>query len=195
MTAALEAGADFIGLVFHPASPRFVEIEVASYLSTYVPDSIKVVGLFSNASDATIEETLQNVRIDMLQLHGEETPEQCAALSARFERPIMKALSASRIAETAAYAEVCDWLLIDAPAPSGAAYEGGHGVSFDWSVLKDFAPTKPWMLAGGLTPENVASAIAMVRPHAVDVSSGVEITKGIKDPAKICAFIQAAKKA
>jgi phosphoribosylanthranilate isomerase len=195
MTAALESGADFVGLVFHPASPRYVEIEVAAYLANYVPPSVMVVGLFSNPSEKTLEETLQNVRIDMIQLHGHESPQNCAAIKARFSKPIIKALSASELDNATAFAAVCDWLIIDAPAPAGATYEGGHGNGFDWSVLKEFNPGKPWMLAGGLSPDNVEDAIRSTHPMGVDVSSGVEITKGIKDVGKIRAFIQAAKKA
>lgn len=195
MTAALEGGADFVGLVFHPASPRFVDIEVAAYLASYVPDSVMVVGLFSNASPETLEQTLQNVRIDLIQLHGNETPDDCAAVKARFGKPVMKALSAARIDEAASYAAVCDWLLIDAPAPAGAAYEGGHGNSFDWAILDGFTPGKPWMLAGGLTPENVADAIRISGAQTVDVSSGVESSRGVKDSEKIRAFLKAAKNA
>lgn len=195
MTAALEGGADFIGLVFVPTSPRYVEIEVAAYLANYVPAHVKIVGLFADAPMSQIEETLSHVRLDFLQLHGRETPKECAAIKTRFDRPIIKALSISHISEAASFVDICDWLLIDAPAPVGDAQTGGHGVAFDWSLLEGFSPAKPWMLAGGLTPDNVAAAIAQTHPDAVDVSSGVEITRGEKDIAKIHAFISAVKAA
>ncbi len=194
MTAALESYADFVGLNFIPSSPRYVEIEVATYLASYVPNHVQVVGLFADAPMDVIERTLQSVRIDLLQLHGNETPDDCAAIAARFDKPMMKALSVTDLTRAEDFAPYCDWLLIDAPALDDQS-TGGQGVTFDWNLLKDFAPSKPWMLAGGLTPENVVEAIRLILPDAVDVSSGVEISRGVKDPAKISAFIEAAKNA
>lgn len=195
MTAALEAGADFVGLVFAANSPRYVDIEVATYLASYVPDSVKVVGLFLDMPAPAMEEILNEVRIDLLQLHGRETPEDCAAIAARFDRPVMKALPVTDLASAKDYAATCNWLVIDAPVPDGSAIPGGNGIAFDWSHLRDFDPGIPWMLAGGLTPENVAEAICIARPAAVDVSSGVEASRGVKDLVKIRAFIEAAKSA
>lgn len=191
MTAALEAGVDFIGLNFIPASPRYVEIEIAAYLANYVPAHVQIVGLFADAPLKAIEEVLANVRIDLIQLHGQETPKDCAEIAAKFGKPVMKALSADQIEKAANYEAVCDWLLID--APKHGELSGGGGQTFDWALLKDFKPTKPWMLAGGLTPENVGGAIAALHPDAVDVSSGVEISRGVKDPAKIRAFLKAVR--
>jgi phosphoribosylanthranilate isomerase len=193
MTAALEGGADFVGLVFHPASPRYVDIEVASYLAQYVPDSVKVVGLFVDTDPALLETILSNVRIDMMQLHGNETPDLCASLRETYKRPVMKALSASDLPLARTYEEVCDWMMIDTPAPPGAVHAGGSGQTFDWAIVHGYHFTRPWMLAGGLTADNVANAIRQTRPTAVDVSSGVEISRGVKDPAKIRAFLEAVK--
>lgn len=195
MTAALEGGVDYVGLVFHPSSPRYVEIEVAAYLANYVPAHVGVVGLFVNPDKATLAQVLDNVRIDMIQLHGTETPEECAEIAAAHRLPVMKALSVSGeddLQKVLSYETACDWLLLDAPPPQGADAAGGNGVAFDWNILKTFRPAKPWMLAGGLTAENVREAIALARPDAVDVSSGVERERGIKDPVKITAFLQAA---
>lgn len=191
MTAALEEGADFVGLVFHPTSPRHVEIEVASYLASYVPETATIVGLFVDPSDKTLAEILSNVRIDMIQIHGAETPVRIADIKAKFGKPVIKALSIASpedVAEIAAYEEAADWILLDS---SG----GGSGKSFDWALLDGRAFTKPWMLAGGLKPGIVGGAIKRLHPDAVDVSSGVESARGVKDPDKIRAFIRAAKAA
>lgn len=192
MTAALEAGADFVGLVFHPASPRYVEIEVAAYLAAYVPAHVSVVGLFVNPTEETLRETLANVRIDMIQLHGQETPEDCARISHRNQKPVMKALSVhgkEDLQKIVDYEACCDWLLLDAPGG------GGTGMSFDWSMLDGIEFSKPWMMAGGLTPDNVGLAIKSTHPNAVDVSSGVEISRGEKDPGKILNFLTAVRTA
>lgn len=191
MTAALEEGADFVGLVFHPPSPRHVEIEIAAYLASYVPDTTKIVGLFVDPSDKTLAEILANVRIDMIQIHGGETPERIADIKAKFGRPVIKSLgisSAEDVAGIGKYEEAADWILLDS---SG----GGTGKSFDWKLLDGASFTKPWMLAGGLTPGIVGGAIKRLHPDAVDVSSGVESTRGVKDPDKIRAFIRTAKAA
>jgi len=195
MTAALEGGADFVGLVFHPASPRHVEIEIAAYLSSYVPANIVVTGLFVDPPDEILRKTLENVRLDLIQLHGDETPARVAEIKAVFGKPVMKALSVSTredLKKSGLYA-AADWLLFD--AKGSPDMPGGNGLPFDWGLLEDFQSPLPWMLAGGLTPENVAGAISHLKPSAVDVSSGVEASKGVKDAAKIRAFIEAAKKA
>lgn len=191
MTAALENGADFVGLVFHPASPRYVEIEVATYLASYVPDSVKVVGLFVDASDKTLSEILANVRIDMIQLHGTENPERIADIKTKFGKPVIKALAittAEDVAGIAAYEAAADWILLDSRG-------GGTGKSFDWKLLDGHIFNKPWMLAGGLTPGIVGGAIKRLHPDAVDVSSGVESSRGVKDAGKIAAFLKAARSA
>ncbi len=191
MTAALEGGADFVGLVFHAPSPRHVEIEVATYLASYVPDSVKVVGLFVDPGDKMLTEILANVRLDMIQLHGNENPERVADIKAKFGKPVIKALSIASpedVAGIAAYEAVADWVMLDSRG-------GGTGKSFDWKLLDGATFTKPWMLAGGLTPGIVGGAIKRLKPTAVDVSSGVESARGIKDAEKIRAFIKAAKDA
>lgn len=191
MTAALEGGADFVGLVFHPASPRYVEIEVAAYLSSYVPDSVKVVGLFVDPDDESLKDILANVRLDMLQLHGSESPQRVADIRSGFGKPVIKALSIASpedILVIPAYEAAADWLLLDSKS-------GGSGKSFDWSLLDGQIFTKPWMLAGGLTASIVKGAINRLKPTAVDVSSGVESSRGVKDAEKIRAFIKAAKSA
>lgn len=195
MTAALEAGADFVGLVFHSASPRHVEIEIAAYLSSYVPANVIVTGLFVDPTDDILRQTLENVRLDLIQLHGEETPSRVAEIKTLFGRPMMKALSISTredLRRSDSYA-AADWLLFD--AKGSADMPGGNGLPFDWSLLEDFQSPLPWMLAGGLTPENVAGAVKHLKPSAVDVSSGVEASRGVKDAAKIRAFVEAAKNA
>lgn len=192
MTAALETGADFVGLVFHPESPRHVDIEVAAYLASYVPKSVQIVGLMVEPDDRKLDEILANVRIDMIQLHGHEAPERVSGIREMTDRPVMKALSIGKrddLAQIELYAPHCDWLLLDAPGM------GGGGIPFDWTLLDGLKSPKPWMLAGGLTPANVANAIQRLHPDAVDVSSGVEATRGVKDPAKIRAFIGAARTA
>lgn len=190
-TAALEGGADFVGLVFHPPSPRHVELEVAAYLASYVPDSVKVVGLFVDPSDKILAEILGNVRIDMIQLHGAESPERIADIKSKFGKPVIKALSIASpedVAGIAAFEAAADWMLLDSRG-------GGSGKSFDWALLDGATFAKPWMLAGGLTPNIVKGAIHRLKPTAVDVSSGVESTRGVKDVEKIRAFIKAAKAA
>lgn len=190
MTAALEGGADFVGLVFHPESPRHVDIEVAAYLASYVPKSVQIVGLFVEPDDRKLDEILSNVRIDMIQLHGHESPDLISGIREMTDRPVMKALSIGTkddLAQIELYAPHCDWLLLDAPGT------GGGGKAFDWTLLENFKSPRPWMLAGGLTPDNVASAIQKLHPTAMDVSSGVESARGIKDPAKIRAFINAVR--
>jgi phosphoribosylanthranilate isomerase len=195
MTAALENGADFVGLVFHPASPRHLEIEVAAYLAGYVPDSVKVCGLFVDPPDDVLTRTLENVRIDIIQLHGRESPERTDEIRRGYRKPVMKALSLSGHSDRAAVDryQAADWLLLDAQGT--AEMPGGTGRVFDWSILDGFERAGPWMLAGGLTPENVGQAISLLRPDAVDVSSGVESARGVKDPDKIRAFLRAAKAA
>lgn len=194
VTAAIESGADMIGLVFHPASPRNVEIEVAAYLASYLPATVKVVGLFVNPTDEILQQTLQSVRLDMIQLHGDESPIRVAAIRKLVERQVMKALSvetSNDLDAVALYEDMADWLILDARGT--AEMPGGTGKSFDWDILSGFRPNKPWMLAGGLNADNVAKAIARTKPDAVDVSSGVESSRGVKDAQKIREFLKAAK--
>jgi phosphoribosylanthranilate isomerase len=195
--AAVAAGADFIGLNFFPPSPRFVAPEQAAALIARLPATGPVpVGLFVDASDETIAATLAAAPLRMLQLHGEETPERAAAIRARFGLPVMKALgvaTAEDLGAIAAFAPVVDHFLFDAKPPPGGALPGGNAQPFEWRLLAGVAVPRPWLLAGGLTPRNVAEAIRTAQAPGVDVSSGVEHARGVKDPALIHAFVAAAK--
>lgn len=192
---AIEAGADYIGLVFYEKSPRAVTAERAAELTQFI-EGVQKVGLFVDPSDALLDEVLTHVRLDLLQFHGSETPERVAAIRADFGIPVMKVIAVETAADLTAAApflEVVDHLLFDAKPPKGAALPGGNAVSFDWTILKGFKSTVPWMLAGGLTAANVAEAIRISGARTVDVSSGVESSPGVKDPDKIRAFVTAAK--
>lgn len=198
MHAALAAGADWVGLVFFPASPRAVTLAAAAELATLARGRAGVVALTVDADDRMLADIVETVAPDLLQLHGRETPERVGAIRARFARPVMKAIaiaSAEDLTAVSAYAAVADRLLFDARPPTGATRPGGHGRAFDWTLLSRLQRAKPVMLSGGLDPGNIAAAIASVRPDAVDVSSGVEIRPGEKDPEKIKAFIAAARAA
>lgn len=196
LDAAIDAGADFLGLVFFPRSPRFITPPDAGELFQYLPEEMKVVGLFVDPSFEDIEQVLNAVRLDMIQLHGHETPERVEEIRLEFGHPVMKALPVATAADldaAMAYAEVADWLLFDAKPPPDADRPGGNAASFDWTLLAGRSWPCPWMLAGGLTPDTVAEAIRISGATAVDVSSGVERVPGIKDPELIERFIRAAK--
>ncbi|MEW6331925.1 MAG: phosphoribosylanthranilate isomerase [Pseudomonadota bacterium] len=189
-TAAARAGADAIGLVFEPKSPRYVKPDQAQVIMRALPPFVTVVGLFVNAAPDTVETVLGRVPIDLLQFHGDETPEQCR----RYHRPYIKAIHMRpdvNLPEQARRYADAEGLLLDTAV---AHVAGGSGQAFDWSLIPADVG-KPVILAGGLTPENVAAAVRQVRPFAVDVSSGVEQSKGIKDVAKITAFIEAVRNA
>jgi len=196
--AACNAGADALGFVFYERSPRHVTIEAAAALVRALPPFVQSVGLFVNAEPAYIESVLQAVPLDLLQFHGDETPTDCA----RFGRPYIKAVRVNRDTDLLKYVadfDVARGLLLDAYV---AGVPGGTGERFDWSLIPANL-TKPIVLSGGLTPDNVAEAVQRVRPWAVDVSSGVEAAmmldgaevaaKGIKDPNKMAQFIARAK--
>jgi len=193
MAAAAEAGADLVGFVFFPASPRAVTPSLAASIAT--PGPLKV-GLFVDPTDDAIAEVLAALPLDLIQLHGEETPTRCAAVRARFGLPVMKALGIagpSDLARLADYAPAVDRFLLDAKAPPGATRPGGNAAPFDWSLTAGVSVPRPWLLAGGLTPGNVAEAIAVSGAPGVDVSSGVEKARGVKDAARIAAFMRAAR--
>jgi phosphoribosylanthranilate isomerase len=196
MDAALEAGADMVGLVFFPASPRNVTPQEAAKLAARARGKAKVVALSVDADDALIDAIEAGAAPDLHQLHGSETPSRIAGLRGKTSKPVMKAIpvaSKGDLAVLASYEAVADWILFDAKAPKEADRPGGHGRTFDWSLLKSIRHAKPVMLSGGINPENVAEAIETVRPDAVDVSSGVESAPGIKDRQKIFAFVRAAR--
>jgi len=194
LEAALEGGAAFIGFVFFEDSSRNVEIDIARELCQMVPAGVQRVGLFVDPSDEEMENVLKHVQLDMLQLHGKETPKRVREIKKRFKLPIMKAFSVSTaqdVVRAYAYEDVADWYVFDAKAPEGSRVPGGTGQSFDWALLAEEEFDKPWMLSGGLTLENVEQALMILSPAAVDVSSGVESSRGEKDPAKIKAFLEA----
>lgn len=197
LAAAINAGARYVGFVFYTPSPRNIAPDTAKELALAVPTGVRNVGLFVDPTDEQLEETLGIVPLDMLQLHGQESPARIAEIKAKFAMPVMKAINIREAADlntVPAYEAVIDYLLFDSK-PEKSTLPGGTGEKFDWTLLAGRTFSKPWMLSGGLTPENVADAIAQLSPTAVDVSSGVESTPGTKDAAKIKAFIEAAKTA
>jgi len=194
LDAAVEAGASFVGLVFFRRSPRYVTLEQAAELAAEVPRGIKVVGLFVNPTDADLTAAAGQVRLDMIQLHGKETPARVDEVRKLSGLKVMKALgiaTARDVADAQIYEGHADWLLFDAKAPADATRPGGNAVAFDWTLLKSYTGKMPWMLAGGLVRANVTQAIKASGARAVDVSSGVETRPGIKSPARIRAFIKA----
>lgn len=192
IAAAVAAGAAYVGFVFFAKSPRAVTFAQAAALAVDVPVGVAKVALVVNADDGFLDELVATVPLDMLQLHGAETPERVADVRARYGLPVMKAIGiadAADLAQIDAYEAVADQLLIDAKPPKDADLPGGNGLSFDWRLLADRKYwTKPWMLAGGLTPDNVAEAVRLTGARQVDLSSGLESAPGVKDPAKIAAF-------
>ncbi len=198
LDAALEAGADMVGFVFFPPSPRNLGIEAARVLGERVKGRAKKVALSVDATDAELALAIEALRPDMLQLHGKETPEHVAAVRTRFGLPIMKALPVETRADLAPirlYEKVADRILFDARAPREATRPGGLGKTFDWHLLEALDLAVPFMLSGGLDAGNVAEALAITRAPSVDVSSGVERSPGDKDLEKIYAFVRAARAA
>lgn len=195
VAAAAEAGAAYVGFVFFERSPRNVTLAEARALALQVPPGIAKVALTVDATDTALDAIVAEVPLDMLQLHGRESPERVSAVRARHGLPVMKAVGLSGPEDLAAldlYQTVADQILVDAKPPKGAALPGGNGLAFDWRLLLGRAWRRPWMLAGGLTPENVALAIRSTNARQVDVSSGVESAPGVKDAGLIRAFIKAA---
>ena len=197
VAAAIAGGASHLGFVFYAPSPRALEPAKAADLAASVPAGIVKVGVFVDASDEEIAQTLATVPLDMLQLHGDETPRRLKDLRRRFAKPVMKALriaSAADIAGADEYLPAVDWLLFDAKPPPEmtGALPGGNALSFDWSLLAGRAWSKPWMLSGGLNTGNLAGAVRATGARTVDVSSGVEDSPGRKNPEKIAAFLKLA---
>ena len=193
---AAEAGADYVGLVIFPNSPRYVEVEEARVLAAIARGKIGTVAVLVDPDDALIDEVAARVRPDLIQLHGGETPVRVAAIKARSGLPIMKAVAVAGpadVVEAEAFATGADYILFDAKAGPDAALPGGNGVAFDWLTLKGFA--SPFALSGGLTPDTVGEAIALTGASLVDVSSGVERAPGDKDADLVRRFIRAAKSA
>ncbi|SUZ33176.1 N-(5'-phosphoribosyl)anthranilate isomerase [Roseibaca ekhonensis] len=193
---AAKAGASYAGFVFFPKSPRNLTLEAARDLALAAPVGLAKVALVVNADDAMLDAILAQVPIDMIQLHGSETPARVAEIHARFGLPVMKAVgiaTADDLPKLAQFEAVADQILVDAKPAQDAALPGGNGLSFDWRLIAGRDWVKPWMLAGGLTPDNVAEAIRLTGAQLVDVSSGVEAAPGLKDPARMVGFVQAAR--
>ena len=196
IAAAAKAGANYLGFVFFPRSPRNLGLAQARDLAHGVPVGIAKVGLVVDADNAFLDALLANVPLDMLQLHGRESVARVTEIRARYGLPVMKAVGvadADDLAAVADYSQVADQILVDAKAPAGADLPGGNGRAFDWTLLSRRRWPRPWMLAGGLTPENVAEAIYLTGARQVDVSSGVETAPGVKDAGLIADFIAAAR--
>jgi phosphoribosylanthranilate isomerase len=196
---AASGGAAFIGFVFYPPSPRYVTPEEAAGLARAVPPGVERVGLFVDADDPTLGHAIALAGLGLLQLHGGETPERVAAVRKRFSVPVMKAIRVAGpedVGEAERFADVADWLLFDALPPKAMtrALPGGNALSFDWRLIAGRRWSKPWMLSGGLTAENLAEAVKTSGAAVVDVSSGVEDRPGHKDPERIAAFLAAARR-
>jgi phosphoribosylanthranilate isomerase len=197
MNAAVQAGADYVGLVFFPKSPRFVTPQQAEALAALVPATITTVGLFVDPTDEQLIDTLKQVPLRMLQLHGGETSERVAAIKKLTGLPVMKAIGVSKaedVAQANQYQNIADMLLFDAKPPATSELPGGNAKSFDWSLLKGHSFNKPWMLAGGLNAQNLAEAMRITGASIIDVSSGVEDSPGHKSIHKIQDLIAIAHK-
>ena len=196
VTAVARAGAAYAGFVFFAKSPRNVTLPEARLAALAAPPGLARVALTVDADDATLDAIVEAVPLDMLQLHGHESPDRVAQVRARYRLPVMKAIGLadeSDLPAIFAFSTVADQILIDAKPPRGADLPGGNGLAFDWRLLAGRRWLRPWMLAGGLTAENVAEAVRLTGARQVDVSSGVESAPGVKDAARIAAFVAAAQ--
>jgi len=196
--AALRAGADFGGLVVFEKSPRHVGLEAARALADVLRGKVRIVVLLVDPTDEALDQAVAAVAPDFIQLHGSETPQRTAEIGARAKRPIIKAIPIAETADVARahfYADVAEYFLFDAKADMLATRPGGLGQAFDWKLISGASFARPWGLAGGLTPENIARAIAIAKPAFVDASTGVEDAPGRKSPEKIAAFVNAARHA
>jgi phosphoribosylanthranilate isomerase len=198
LDAALEAGADMVGFVFFSKSPRHIDWATARALGRQARGRAKIVALSVDADDDTLKRIVDALAPDLMQLHGSESPARVKEINELFARPTMKAIGVATRADLVAakaYEGFADILLIDAKPPKDAVLPGGNGRPFDWRLTQDFEAPLPWLLSGGLEPDNVEAAIALSGARGVDVSSGVESAPGVKDPAKIRAFVAAARRA
>jgi phosphoribosylanthranilate isomerase len=196
VAAALAGGASHLGFVFFPRSPRHVDVAEAARLAAPARGRAKVVALTVDATDELLQGIVAGLKPDLLQLHGAETPERAAGIRARFRLPVMKAIALATeadLAPVAGFRPHVDLFLFDAKPPPAlaGALPGGNGVAFDWRLVAGLDPGRPFMLSGGLDPVNVGRALALTGAKAVDVSSGVESAPGVKDPARIAAFLAA----
>ncbi|MGO8916521.1 MAG: phosphoribosylanthranilate isomerase [Stellaceae bacterium] len=196
VAAAARNGARYVGFVFYPPSRRNITPALAGALAAVVPAGVTKVGLFVDADDESLEAALAGAPLDMLQFHGRESPERVRWAKRRFGKPVMKAIpvaSEADLDQAQLYYGVADLLLFDAKPPKDAVVPGGNGLVFDWELLGGRRWPVPWMLSGGLSPDNLAAAVRITHATAVDVSSGVERAPGIKDPEKIAAFLARAR--
>ncbi len=194
--AVAAAGAAYFGLNFFPPSPRYVSLDLARTLALAAPPGLAKVALTVDADDATLDAITEAMPLDMLQLHGHETPDRVAAVRARYGLPVMKVIGVrdeGDLAPLMEYSLAADQIMIDAKAPKGAVLPGGNGLPFDWRLVAQRRWLRPWMLAGGLTADNVAEAVRLTGARQVDLASGVESAPGVKDPAKIAAFMAAVR--
>ena len=193
--AVADAGAAYCGFVFFPKSPRNLSLAEARPLALAAPPGLAKVALTVDADDALLDAITEAMPLDMLQLQGHESPDRVAHIRARYGLPVMKAVGVADEGDLVAlfdYSLVADQLLIDAKPPKGAALPGGNGLAFDWRLVAQRRWLRPWMLAGGLTAANVAEAVRLTKARQVDVSTGVESAPGVKDHARIAAFVAAA---
>lgn len=195
MAASAKAGARYVGLVFFPKSPRFVDTALARQLALSVPQGICKVGLFVNPTDADLQAVMDQVPLDMVQLHGSENAERIAEVRANFGLPVMKAIgiaTADDLEKITEYGAVADQLLVDAKPPPDGDIPGGNGLPFDWRLIENRRWPVPWMLSGGLTSHNVVEAVRLTGAKQIDLSSGVESARGVKDVGMIHVFMDAA---
>ncbi|MEM9900783.1 MAG: phosphoribosylanthranilate isomerase [Pseudomonadota bacterium] len=198
VAAVAAAGARYFGLMFFEKSPRHLSLDQACALALAAPPGLAKVAVTVDASDARLDEILAAVPLDLIQLHGGESPARVSAVRARTGLPVVKAVGVATAADLprlADYETVADQVLVDAKPAPDADLPGGNGLAFDWRLLQGRRWAKPWMLAGGLRPENVAEAIRRTGARQVDLSSGVESAPGVKDPARIAAFAAATREA
>jgi len=192
LDVSIKYGTHYAGLMFFEKSPRFVNINLARKLSLYAGSKIKKVAVTVNLNNQKLDEIVKKVPLDFIQLHGNETPKRVQEIKTRYKIPVIKAIGISEANDLdfiSIFKDVADQLLIDAKSPSSSVLPGGNGVNFDWKLLKDFKFQCPWLLAGGLTSENAAEAIALTGATQLDLSSGVEKAPGLKDDKKISLFM------
>lgn len=192
--AVADAGAAYFGLNFFPKSPRYVTLALARELALAAPVGLAKVALTVDADNATLDAITEAMPLDMLQLHGHESPDRVAEVRARYGLPVMKVVGVADESDLAAlfdHSTIADQLMIDAKPPKGAPLPGGNGLTFDWRLIAGRRWLRPWMLAGGLTAQNVAEAVRLTGARQVDLASGVESSPGVKDPAMIYAFMAA----
>ena len=194
MDTSIKYGTHYAGLMFFEKSPRFVNLNLARKLSLYAGSKIKKVAVTVNLNNQKLDEIVKKVPLDFIQLHGNEAPKRVQEIKIRYKIPVIKAIGISEANDLdfiSVFKDVADQLLIDAKPPSSSVLPGGNGINFDWKLLKDFNFQCPWLLAGGLTSENAAEAIALTGATQLDLSSGVEKAPGLKDDKKISLFMSA----